>query len=166
MTNLNNAMNKLDKNQYGVLIADDSEDYRFLLRKAVGGAASLRIVAEVPDGAGVVAYFRGQGEFGDRRKFPIPDLLLLDLNMPHMNGFEVLKWLRTQRFGDLTVVVLTGSLHPEHLKRVLDLGAHRYQVKPRSTGDRDALILALEQYLHGISAPAHFAAPKLSCSFA
>lgn len=166
MTNLNNAMNKLDKIQYGVLIADDSEDDRFLLRKAVGGAASLRIVAEVPDGAGVVAYLRAEGEFHDRRKFPIPDLLLLDLNIPRMDGFEVLKWLGTQRFGDLTVVVLTGSLHPEHLKRALDLGAHRYQLKPRSTEDRAVLILALEQYLHGLSAPAHFATSPASCSFA
>ena len=164
--NLNNAMNKPDKGRYGVLIADDSEADRFLLRKSVGGAASLRIVAEVPDGAGVVAYLRGQGEFSDRREFPIPDLLLLDLNMPRMDGFEVLEWLGTQRFRDLNVVVLTDSLHSEHLKRAMDLGAHFYQVKPRSTEDLDALIFALEQYLHGIFAPAHYPAPRLSCSFA
>ncbi len=166
LTNLDNAMNKPDKSRYGVLIADDSEADRFLLRKAVGEAASLRTVAEVSDGVGVVAYLRGQGEFSHRREFPIPDLLLLDLNMPRMDGFEVLEWLRTQRFGDLNVVVLTNSLHSEHLKRAMDLGAHFYQVKPRSTEDRDALILALEQYLHGISAAAHFVAPRLSCSIA
>ena len=164
--NLHNAINKLDKLRYAVLIAEDSEADRFLLREAVDNAASLQIIAEVPDGAGVVAYLRGQGEFGDRRKFPIPDLLLLDLNMPRMDGFEVLEWLRTRRFGDLTVVVLTDSLHPEHLKRAMDLGAHRYQVKPRSIEDLDALVLALEQYLHGISAPAHFTAPRLSYSIA
>jgi len=166
LANLSNAMNKPDKRRYAVLIADDSEADRFLLREAVDNAASLQIIAEVSDGAGAVAYLRGRGEFGDRRKFPIPDLLLLDLNMPRMDGFEVLEWLRTQRFRDLAVVVLTDSLHPEHLKRAMDLGAHFYQVKPRSTEDRDALIFALEQYLHGISAAAHFVAPRLSCSIA
>jgi len=163
-TNLNNVKSKSVKNQYGVLVADDTEADRFLLRKAVANTASLQIIAEVQDGTGVVAYLRGKGEFGDRQRFPIPDLLLLDLNMPRMDGFKVLEWLRTQHFNDLTVVVLTGSLHPEDLKRALDLGAHRYQVKPRSAEDRDVLILALEQYLHGVSTPAHFAASKPSRS--
>ncbi len=63
MANLSNAMNKPDKRRYAVLIADDSEVDRFLLREAVDNAASLQIIAEVSDGAGAVAYLRGRGEF-------------------------------------------------------------------------------------------------------
>jgi CheY-like chemotaxis protein len=160
LTNMNNELNNPVERHYGVLIAEDSEDDRFLIRKAVGIAPSLQIIAEVPDGAGVVAYLRGEGEFGDRQRFPIPDLLLLDLNMPRMDGFEVLEWIRTQRPRDVIVVVLTDSLRPEHLKRALELGAHRFQVKPKSIADRNSMILALEQYLHRNIAPAHFSASR------
>jgi CheY-like chemotaxis protein len=159
-------MNKLDKSPFGVLIAEDSENDRFLLRAAMRTAGSLRIIAEVPDGTGVVAYLQGQGEFSDRQGFPIPDLLLLDLKMPCKDGFEVLEWLGTQRFENLTVVVLTDSIHPEDVKRALDLGADLFQVKPKSVEDRRAMILALEQYLYGTSPAAQSATPKFSCSVA
>ena len=166
LTNLHNTVSKPGKRRYDVLIADDSDADRFLLRKAIDHAASLNAIAEVPDGAGVVAYLRGQGEFSNRRKFPIPDLLLLDLNMPGMDGFAVLEWLGTQEFHNLTVMVLTGSLQPQDLKRALDLGAHRFQVKPRSIEDWHATIHVLERYLQGASRPAHSTISRLSSSIA
>jgi CheY-like chemotaxis protein len=161
---LNITMNKLDKSHFGVLVADDSEDDRYLLRSAVRTATSLRIIAEVSDGVGVMAYLRGQAEFSDRERFPLPDMLLLDLKMPRKNGFEVLEWLRTQRFENISIVVLTDSLHPQHLKRALDLGADRFQVKPNSIEERHMMILALEKYLHGIPVRAQKTAARFSGS--
>jgi CheY-like chemotaxis protein len=160
LTHLNQAMNKLGNYRYGILVADDSEHDRFLLRRAVDNSVNLQFIAGVPDGAGVVAYLRGEGEFADRRKFPIPELLMmLDLNMPRLDGFEVLEWLKTQRFTDLTVVVLTDSMNPKHLKRALDLGAYRFQVKPRSAYDWVTMIHALERYLQRASAIAQAPGP-------
>ena len=95
----------------------------------------------------MVAYLAGLGQFHDRQKFPLPDLLLLDLNMPFKDGFQVLEWLQTQSFNSLTVVVLTDSMNPEHVKRALDLGAVFFHVKGRSQHDRQAMVLALEEYL-------------------
>ncbi len=145
-------MNKLEKHRHGILVADDSAHDRFLLRNATDSSVGLRFIAGVPDGAGVVAYLRGEGEFADRQKFPIPELLVLDLHMPRLDGFEVLEWLKTQRFPDLTVVVLTDSMNPEHLRRALDLGAYRFQVKPTSAYDWVTMVHALEQHLQRASA--------------
>lgn len=136
-----------EKQTYFVLVADDSADDRLLLRSAMRAAARLQIVAEARDGAEVIAYLKGQGEFGNRERFPLPDLLLLDLKMPVKDGFAVLEWLGSREFRWLTVVVLTDSMQPEHIKRALDLGADLFQVKPQGSHDRDTLILALEQHV-------------------
>ena len=140
-------MSKQTKENFLVLVADDSEDDRFLLKKAMHRASRLRIIGEVGNGGDVINYFKGHAHFNDREKFPLPDLLLLDLKMPHKDGFEVLTWLRTQSFKNLTVVVLTDSMQAEHIKRALDLGADLFQVKPRMPHDLASMILALEEHL-------------------
>ena len=140
-------MTQRAKEIFHVLVADDSETDRFLIKAAIELVPRLQIVAEVANGTEAVAYLAGLGQFQDRRKFPLPDLLLLDLKMPFKDGFEVLEWLRTQNFTTLTVVVLTDSMDPEHLKRALDLGADFFHVKGRSHQDRQAMVLALEEYM-------------------
>jgi CheY-like chemotaxis protein len=140
-------MNARAKEKYRVLIADDSEDDRFLLKESIRRAGRLEIITEVCDGHEAIAYFQGHAKYSDRAKFPLPDLLLLDLQMPHKTGFEVLEWLGNQDIEHLTVVVLTDSMQPEHIKRALDLGADLFQVKPVIRREREAMILALEDYL-------------------
>ena len=140
-------MSKLAKETYFVLVADDSEDDRLLLKVAMRRAARLRVIGEVGTGSDVIAYLKGHAGFSDRKKFPLPDLLLLDLKMPLQDGFEVLEWLNKQAFRNMTVVVLTDSMNTEHIKRALDLGADLFQVKPTVNHDREVMILALEDYL-------------------
>ncbi len=136
------------KEIYHVLIADDSESDRALLKAALRLTPRLQAIAEVSDGTEVIAYLRGHAGFADRQKFPLPDLLLLDLKMPLKDGFEVLEWLDSQPFkSSITVVVLTDSMQPEHIKRALDLGADLFQVKPHASHERNAMIFALEEYL-------------------
>jgi CheY-like chemotaxis protein len=135
------------KEIFHVLIADDSEPDRLLIKAAIELVPRLQIAAEVADGEEAVAYLAGRGGFSDRGKFPLPDLLLLDLKMLLKDGFHVLEWLRTQSLDTLTVVVLTDSMDPEHLKRALDLGADFFHVKGRSEHDRQAMVLALEEYM-------------------
>ena len=131
------------------MVADDCVADRALLRAALRQAPSLNMIAEVGDGSEVIAYLLGEEHFEDRTRYPLPDLLLLDLKMPAKDGFEVLKWLRKQPVREgLTIVVLTDSMHPEHIKRALDLGADLFQVKPRAHHERTAMILALEDYLN------------------
>jgi len=142
-----NAAPQRAKEIFHVLIADDSKEDRILLKADIEQVPRLQIVAEVTNGTEVVAYLSGLGRFHDRNKFPLPDLLLLDLNMPYKNGFAVMEWLRAQQIDNLTVVVLTDSMNPEHIKRALDLGADYFHMKGRSQHDRHAMILALEEYM-------------------
>jgi CheY-like chemotaxis protein len=131
---------------YSVLLADDSSEDRFLFKGSLWHTTRLRLVAEAEDGREAIDYFEGCGQFADREKFPLPDLLLLDLNMPRVDGFEVLTWLQRRAFDHFTVV-LTDSMHPEDIKRALDLGADLFQMKPRRDRDRQAMALALEELL-------------------
>lgn len=137
------------KNRYHVLLADDSEDDRFLIRSAVERVPRLKIVGEVTNGLEVIAFFNGLGKASGAER-SVPDLLLLDLEMPFKDGFEVLEWLGERAYENLTVVVLTGSTQPSHIKKALDLGADYYQVKSRSNSERYAMAAAFEKCLMGL----------------
>ena len=135
------------KEHFLVLVADDSEPDRIMLKRAMQRTPRLRIIGELNNGADVISYLKGRSQYKDREKFPLPDLLLLDLKMPLKDGFEVLSWLGTQYFKNLTVVVLTDSMHAEHIKRALDLGADLFQVKPRLPHELVTMVGALEERL-------------------
>src|SRR5947209_1534265 len=109
-------MAKLDKEKYLVLMVDDSEDACLLIRAAVERMGRLHFIGSISNGEELIAYLKGSGQYADRLRYPVPDLLLLDLKMPRKDGFEVLEWLQTQPFPDMIVVVLSGSGQPEDLK--------------------------------------------------
>jgi CheY-like chemotaxis protein len=140
-------MAKLSKERYLVLMVDDSEDDCLLVKMALGNANRLSFIGSVSDGEELVAYFQGDGPFADRIRFPLPDLLLLDLVMPRKNGFQVLEWLQSQPFEDMVVVVLTGSDQSEDVTRAIDMGADHFHTKTPDIKGRMELVKLLEQYL-------------------
>src|SRR5688572_21047999 len=102
---------------YSVLIVDDSEDDKKLLEFAFQHLTRLRLVGRVADGQQAINYLKGEGIFADRLRHPFPDLLMLDLRMPRVDGFEVLAWLGTQSFPSLRVVILSGSGFSEDVEK-------------------------------------------------
>src|SRR5215470_13170805 len=93
-----------------ILLAEDREDDILLVRRSFARAYISNPLQVVRDGVEVISYLEGEGKFANRDEYPLPDLLLLDLKMPRMDGFEVLKWIRTQAgLSTLRVVVLTSS---------------------------------------------------------
>ena len=83
-----------------------------------------------------MAYLSNQPPFQDRTRNPWPDVLLLDLNMPRVDGYDVLEWLKCQaQHGNLSVGVLSGMEDQESIGRALDLGASFYLVKPHDPSE-------------------------------
>lgn len=110
-------------------MVDDSEDDRYFLKKALRRFPRFRLLRELCDGQEAVSYLAGHGRFARRDLYPLPDLVVLDLNMPGMCGQDVLRWLQTQNFPSLTVVVLSDSIAREVVQTCLAIGAHGYWSK-------------------------------------
>jgi len=114
-----------------VLIADDDEDDVFLLEHAFRKANIAARLMVVPNGEEAIGYLSGEGKYGDRNTYPWPALMLLDLKMPKVDGFEVLTWWREQgKERKLAIVVMSTSNHEVDIKRAMALGAAAYRVKP------------------------------------
>ncbi len=124
-----------------ILVAEDYPTDAFFLQRAFNRAGVPVILHFVRDGQEVISYLRGSGMYGDRTTYPIPQLLLLDLNMPRMDGFRVLEWIREQpAFNQLQIVIFSGSNEPKDVNRAQNLGANWYLVKPHSMDELMELV--------------------------
>ena len=98
------------KTQMTVLVAEDDANDVFLLRRAFECAELHLNLAHVPNGREAVDYLAGVRPYSDRLRYPVPELLVTDLNMPLMGGLELLSWLRAQlQLNWLPAVVLSSS---------------------------------------------------------
>ena len=119
-----------------ILLAEDDLNDLLLMQRALDRAGLCNPVFPVRDGREIVQYLEGSGEFSQRDKHPLPGLLLLDLKMPVMDGWDVLTWLRAHpQFSTLPVVVLTSSQQEEDVKKTRELGAFDYRIKPHAFED-------------------------------
>ncbi len=117
-------------NNAPILLAEDDENDVFLLQHAFESAGVSSPLMVVRNGQEAIWYLAGERIYADRTAYPWPHLLLLDLKMPLMDGFDVLTWVQKRRPKNLLVVVLSSSRHEADIRRALDLGAHAYWVKP------------------------------------
>lgn len=130
-----------------ILLAEDNADDVVLLEHAFKRAGAASHLTVVSDGLEAISYLKGEGIYSDRVTYPFPDILLLDLNMPRKNGFEVLSWLRNDpRCSRLTVHVLTASPRQADVERAYALHANSYAVKPGRLDELVAFVAALHQW--------------------
>jgi CheY-like chemotaxis protein len=119
-----------------ILVVDDNDEDKYFLVWALKTLDLSYPIQVVSSGEEAISYLAAKPPFEDRTRFPIPHLVLLDLRMPGIDGFEVLKWLNTQRALDgLNVVVFSGSSQPSDVARAKELGVKDYIVKPIDTLD-------------------------------
>ena len=94
-----------------VLLVDDSKNDAMLMRTVFERAGFVQPMRLAVDGDDAIAYLRGDGRYGDRKLFPLPTTVLLDLNMPRKDGFEVLDWIRPP-----TRAAPPARLYPQHVR--------------------------------------------------
>jgi CheY-like chemotaxis protein len=126
-----------------ILHVEDNKEDLILFGRACEAAGLSTIFDTVEDGLQAVAYLRGDGEFGDRHKHPFPDLIVLDLNLPGMDGFNFLKWLKEESGFSLPILVFTISGSAEDKTKALAAGAAGYFIKPR---DFETLVRLAESF--------------------
>jgi CheY-like chemotaxis protein len=133
-----------------VLLAEDDDNDVFLLRWAFEEVGVSVAMIDVPDGEEAVHYLSGRVPYADRALFPLPSLLILDLKMPRMNGFEVLEWLHDQfDLRALPALVLSSSGFDTDIQRATQLGARDYLVKPQTPDDLVKLVREIDsRWLH------------------
>ncbi len=118
-------------NSVPILIADDDENDVFFLRRAFERAGLRPDLFVARDGQEAIDYLGGTSPFANRSRYPFPGLLLLDLKMPRLTGFDVLAWMRDRpECKELAVVVLSSSFQEEDIRKARQLGADEYQIKP------------------------------------
>lgn len=102
---------------------------------------------QVHDGDDAIAYLNGDGKYADRKAYPIPSVLFLDLRMPKVNGFEVLRWIKTQpHLKDMLIVILTHNHEVKTVNEAYTLGAHSFLIKPLSPRELTNLINHFQPY--------------------
>jgi len=135
------------KKRYTAFLVDDSEDDRLFMQLILKRSSKLVVIGEARDGQEAIDYLKGEGVFSNRQIYPMPDVLLLDLKMPGKNGYDVLQWLKTQSFNDLTVVVVSGSWLAEDISKSLALGAHGYFKKTSVKEEQEVMVHGIENIL-------------------
>jgi two-component system, chemotaxis family, response regulator Rcp1 len=111
-----------------ILIVDDNPgDVRLTVEALKDGKVQNRLHT-AQDGMEAIAFLRRKGEYADA---PLPDLILLDLNMPRMNGSQLLAEVKKDsELKHIPVVILTGSQEMEDIVKTNNLQADRYVTKP------------------------------------
>jgi CheY-like chemotaxis protein len=142
-----------------ILVAEDDPNDAFMLKRALKKAGILNPVQLVENGAQALEYLRGDGKYNDRAAYPFPGVIITDLKMPKVNGFEVLKWLkRHPECGVIPSIVLSASILESDVVQAYQAGANCYLEKPNKA---DGLIHTMKLLFDFWN---HCRIPKMSSS--
>lgn len=130
-----------------ILMADDDEDDRLLTRDALKESMVVNEFHSVEDGMELMRYLRKEAKYSDGKLYPMPSLILLDLNMPRMDGREALALIKADPgLRSIPVIILTTSKAEEDMLRGYELGAASYITKPVTFEKLVELMKSLGRY--------------------
>jgi CheY-like chemotaxis protein len=114
-----------------ILLVEDNAEDAFLLRRALRLEKVECGLQVAEDGQEAIEYLGGTGKYADRATYPFPNLVLLDLKLPYVHGFEVLAWVATQpACKDLKIIILTSSGEDRDREKAAQFGITTYFTKP------------------------------------
>ena len=127
--------------QLDILLVDDNPiDLAFFGRAVKRTLLNVRLQT-LTAGQQAIDCLEAKGDYNDRSKFPWPDLIVLDLKMPEVSGFDFLAWRKASAlFLSIPVVIFSGSNEPDDVKRIFELGANKHIVKPTDLEDWESVI--------------------------
>jgi CheY-like chemotaxis protein len=130
-----------------ILIADDDADDRLMASEALEESRLANDLRFVEDGEELLDYLYRRGRFAGEGAAPRPGLILLDLNMPRMDGREALREIKGDpALRSIPVVVLTTSKAEEDIYRTYDLGVNSFITKPVQFESLVEVMKALGKY--------------------
>lgn len=140
------------------MVVEDTEDYAFILSRALNHSRRFQIVWHARDGQDAISYLAGTGQFRDRELFPYPDAVLLDIKMPLKGGFEVLEWV-TQQDEKPKVVMLSVMEHQPTHQKALQAGADEFKQKPYDDEGLKEFVRWLDEWIGDFLPAAAVVAP-------
>ena len=150
----------------GILHVDDSEDDRFLFKRAWQRAGINLALVSLCSGEEAIAYLAGNGEYADRSIYPIPCMVFLDLKMNGPSGLDVLEWLRAQpHLQHLVVIIYSSSNQTVDVQKSMRLGANAFVTKPVGNQHWVELLEAVNNFwlrFHEFPWPSNCKAPEVT----
>ena len=123
-----------------ILLVEDKEDDVRLFQDALAESKLGSALYRCRDGVEALNYLKGVPHYNDRERFPFPQVLLLELELPMVSGWELLTFVRTRpEWNSLLVVVLTASLRVDDLRRAYSMKADSFLTKPCRPQDLQSL---------------------------
>ena len=137
-----------------IMLVEDNEDHAELTMEVLKKNCIINEVIQFLDAESAYDYLFGENKSRNRGEYPFPDIILLDVKLPGMNGFELLRIIKgrpeTKR---IPVIILTTSKHDEEIAKGYDYGANSYIVKPINFGEFKAKMGDLQLYWFLTSEP-------------
>jgi CheY-like chemotaxis protein len=119
------------KPNYTIMVVEDEENDFYLLQRALKKNNINNPIQWMRDSLEALNYLKGEGDYGDRHKFPFPEVILLDLKTPRMSGLELLGWIREHpECRVIPTIIMSSSQQDVDIARAYELGANTYFVKP------------------------------------
>jgi CheY-like chemotaxis protein len=139
-------MNSASRTFTVLLVEDDLNDI-FIVKRAFKMAHVQNPLQVVTDGVEAIAYLKGEGKYADRKTHPWPKLIVMDIKMPRLSGFEVLESVKqSPTLRRIPIVIVSSSDNPNDINRAYELGANAYMVKPMDYRAVQHLFESITQY--------------------
>jgi two-component system response regulator len=137
-----------------ILIVEDSKEDAELLEATLRRLRISNPIRWVRSAFDAIAYLQNSGPYADRDEFPSAKIILLDLKMPGMDGFDFLQWLRiNRRLEEFSIFVVTGLEDIGAIRRAYLSGAKSFIPKPCSAGDFENLIRSFPAHWARVTIP-------------
>jgi DNA-binding response OmpR family regulator len=126
----------MNKTEWNILLVEDDDDDAFLIRRAFQTAGVTSRIIRCKDGKTAMDYLEGKPPYTERKAWPLPQLMLLDLKLRQISGLDILRWVRSREaFRSQIVIILSSSAESHDVHAAYELNVNAFLVKPVSLSE-------------------------------